>query len=194
MRLILASASPQRREILASLGCPFEVVPTDVDEDGHGAPIDVATGNALRKARAAHATVAAEERGDVAVLGVDTVVVLDDEIWGKPADSAAAVQSLRRLSGRTHEVVSGFAILTGDGERTGHELTRVTFRALDDATVGWYVDSGEWRERAGGYAIQGRGGALVERIDGDYLNVVGLPVAALVPLWPQLIARAREIP
>jgi len=186
VRLILASSSPQRRDILASLGCDFEIVATDVVEEEHGPPGDVARGNALRKAQAGLAVAGLGD--DVVVLGVDTVVAIDDRIWGKPADADAAAATLRRLAGRTHEVVSGFAVIDGDGARTGEAVTEVRFRALDEATIAWYVASGEWRGRAGGYAIQSRGGALVERINGDYLNVVGLPVAALTELWPQLIA------
>src|SRR5204863_7688610 len=109
--------------------------------------------------------------------GVDTVVALDLDIWGKPPSEEAARDTLRHLGGRTHEVVSGVALVDEDGTvRAATATTRVTFRALDESTIDWYLRSGEWEERAGGYAIQGRGGALVERIDGDYLNVVGLPV------------------
>lgn len=193
MRLILASSSPQRREILASLGCTFEVVPTDVEEQDRGAPREVACANAMRKAKAGWAA-AGDGGGAVVVLGVDTVVAIDDEIWGKPADETAAAASLRRLAGRTHEVVSGYAVLDGAAVRAGHAVTAVTFRTLDEATIAWYVASEEWRGRAGGYAIQARGGALVERIEGDYLNVVGLPVAALVELWPQVIGDGPGIP
>jgi septum formation protein len=114
------------------------------------------------------------------VVGVDTVVASEGRLWGKPAGADAAHETLRHLSGRTHEVVSGFAIVSGEEVTAGDEVTRVTFRELDEATIAWYVASGEWQGRAGAYAIQGRGGALVRRIDGDYLNVVGLPLAALL--------------
>jgi septum formation protein len=138
--------------------------------------------NARRKALAAGAA-----EGEV-VLGVDTLVALDGEIWGKPADAAAAAETLRRLSGRTHSVVSGVAIARASGDvEPATATTAVTFRPLDDRLVDWYVATGEWEGRAGGYAIQGRGAALVERIEGDYLNVVGLPVATLVELWPWLL-------
>jgi nucleoside triphosphate pyrophosphatase len=194
VRLILASASPQRRDILASLGSAFEVVVPDVDERDRGLPSEVARGNALQKARAGFDALEATDGDELVVLGVDTVVAIDGEIWGKPSDADAAAASLRRLGGRRHEVVSGFALVDAAGERCHHAVTAVTFRPLDEATIAWYVASGEWRDRAGGYAIQGRGGALVERIDGDYLNVVGLPVAALIELWPQLIAADVEKP
>jgi septum formation protein len=181
--LVLASRSPQRRAILETLGVPFAIRPVDVLEEDEGDPVAVAEENALRKARAGRA------RGEEIVLGVDTLVALGSEIWGKPPDADAARATLRRLAGRTHDVVSGVALVGEDGRvRAATALTRVTFRALDEATIDWYLRSGEWQERAGGYAIQGRGGALVERIDGDYLNVVGLPVATLLDLWPALLA------
>jgi septum formation protein len=112
------------------------------------------------------------------VLAVDTLVALDGVIYGKPQDAADARETLERLSGRTHEVISGIVL----DDHATVAVTHVTFRALDDAMLEWYVDTGEWRERAGGYAIQGRGAALVKGIEGDYLNVVGLPVAALLDL------------
>jgi septum formation protein len=181
-QLVLASRSPQRRRILEMLGVPFTVRPVDVVEEEAGAPVAVASENALRKA------VAGKALDAEVVLGVDTLVAIGIDIWGKPADEAAARETLRRLEGRTHEVVSGIALVDRDGTvRATTDTTRVTFRALDDATIDWYLRSGEWRERAGGYAIQGRGGALVERIEGDYLNVVGLPVGALLGLWPGLL-------
>jgi septum formation protein len=182
VRLVLASRSPQRRAILEQLGVPFVLRPVDVDEEEVGEPEAVALKNARRKALAAAAA-----EGEV-VLGVDTIVVIDGEIWGKPPDAAAAGEVLRRLSGRTHTVVSGVALARAGGAvEPAATTTEVTFRALTDWLVDWYVATGEWEGRAGGYAIQGRGAALVERIDGDYLNVVGLPVAMLVELWPWLL-------
>jgi septum formation protein len=183
VRLVLASRSPQRRAILRQLGVPFVERPVDVDEDEIGEPVALALENARRKALAAGA-----REGEVA-LGVDTVVAIDGEIWGKPPDAAAAAQTLRRLSGRTHAVVSGVALAYADGNvEPAATTTEVTFRALDDWLVDWYVATGEWQGRAGAYAIQGRGAALVTRIEGDYLNVVGLPVATLVEHWPWLLA------
>jgi septum formation protein len=157
---------------------PFRVVDVDVDELEAGDPVEVARENAVRKATAG---AAAAQAGETA-LGVDTVVALDGRIWGKPADEEAAADSLRALGGRTHEVVSGVAVVRDGDTATATEVTRVTFHALEAAAIRWYVDAGEWRGRAGGYAIQGRGGALVSRIEGDYLNVVGLPVGALAGL------------
>ena len=185
MTLVLASRSPQRRAILQQLGVPFVERPVDVLEEDAGAPEVVAGENALRKAAAAGAA-----EGEI-VLGVDTLVATDLEIWGKPPDAAAAAETLRRLSGRTHTVVSGVAIVRADGDvEPATATTAVTFRTLDDDLVEWYVACGEWAGRAGGYAIQGRGAALIERIDGDYLNVVGLPVATLIALWPGVLELA----
>jgi septum formation protein len=180
--LVLASRSPQRRAILQQLGVPFVERPVDVVEEEEGVPVAVASENALRKAIAAGAG-----EGEI-VLGVDTVVAIDLDIWGKPPNADAAAETLRQLSGRTHTVVSGVALVRQDRDvQAATASTRVTFRALDSALIDWYVASGEWEGRAGGYAIQGRGAALVERIEGDYLNVVGLPVATLVDLWPGLL-------
>jgi septum formation protein len=183
--LVLASRSPQRRAILQQLGVPFVERPTDVVEEDAGTPEAVVAENALRKAMAAQA-----REGEV-VLGVDTLVATGTEIWGKPADADAAAETLRRLSGRAHLVVSGVALArAGDEVQAATAVTRVAFRPLDDALVDWYVASGEWQGRAGGYAIQGRGAALVQGIEGDYLNVVGLPVATLLDLWPGLLRLA----
>jgi septum formation protein len=188
--LVLASRSPQRRAILELLGVPFVVRPADVVERTTGDPRDVAVENALRKAQAvAGAGAGAGPEPGSRVLGVDTIVVLGGAIYGKPPDAEAARTTLRALSGATHTVISGLALLgAGPGPRSAAAVTGVRFRRLDEATIDWYLASGEWRERAGGYAIQGRGAALVEAIDGDYTNVVGLPLAALLRLWPDLLA------
>jgi septum formation protein len=154
-----------------------------VEELEAGPPQEVALENAYRKA----AAVAGEGSGGL-VLGVDTVVSLGLRMYGKPGDAAQARDTLRALSGRRHVVISGLCLIGEDGRsRTAAESTVVEFRALDDPLIDWYVSSGEWRERAGGYAIQGRGGALVARIEGDFLNVVGLPVPALLELAPGLL-------
>jgi septum formation protein len=183
-RIVLASRSPQRRAILAQLGIAFEVVDVDVDELTAGDPIAVARDNALRKAEAGVA-----RRPGERVLGVDTVVVLDGAIFGKPPSEAAARSTLRRLSGRTHEVVSGIALLDPANPQVAHEVTKVSFRELEDGDIERYVRTGEWSGRAGGYAIQGRGAGLVRRIMGDYLNVVGLPVGKLLDLDLSLMLR-----
>ena len=148
--------------------------PANVDEVTAGDPREVALENARRKALAI--------AGDL-VLGADTDVALDGDILGKPRDAAHARELVGRLNGRTHEVVGGIA-LARDGEivATAVEVTRVTFKTSDDAALDRYVATGEWQGRAGGYAIQGEGGALVDRIEGDYLNVVGLPLDRLLDL------------
>jgi septum formation protein len=176
--LVLASRSPQRQAILEQLGIEFRVVEPDVEEVTKGEPRRLVAENARRKA----AAVSGER-----VLGVDTAVVLDGRAYGKPGDPAEADAFLRRLSGRTHEVMSGIALRDRRGERSDVAVTRVRFRLLEKAEIDWYLASGEWAERAGGYAIQGRGAALVQAIEGDYWNVVGLPVAALLRLAPDLL-------
>ena len=167
---ILASVSPQRRAILEQLGVPFRVVPPRFEESG-GDPVELAAG----KARSV-------DGGASPVLGVDTEVVVQGEALGKPVDATAAEAMLERLSGRTHQVVSGLCLRTAAWEELHSETTLVTFRALTARDLAHYVGSGEWEGRAGGYAIQGLGASLVERIEGDYLNVVGLPAALFVGL------------
>jgi septum formation protein len=173
---------------------PFTVRVSDAPELEQGQdPAGVAVENALRKARAASRPGAAE-----AVLGCDTIVVLDGVIYGKPPDAATARRTLAALGGRTHEVISGIAILFGEGsesgatgaavERTAVVRTRVTFRELDQGLLDWYVGVEEWRGRSGGYAIQGEGAALALAIDGEVENVVGLPLKTLVELCPELFA------
>jgi len=182
--LLLASTSPQRRAILAQLGIPFEVVePCYEEHDPPGlSPVHAVREHAEGKARSVGA---AEGR---TVLGVDTVVVVDGIAHGKPADRSAAHTTLTLLSGRRHEVVSGLCLLGPGFAAVEHAVTSVWFRPLPPAELELYLDTGEWEGRAGAYAIQGRGAALVERIEGDYLNVVGLPAALLVRLL------ARDLP
>jgi septum formation protein len=142
----------------------------------------VALENAYRKA----AAVAAAGLGTAAVLGVDTVVTVGRELYGKPRDRAHAEEILRALSGRRHAVITGVYLIEPQRTRSAAARTLVEFRDLDDAIIDAYLDTGEWRERAGAYAIQGRGAVLVREIEGDYLNVVGLPVATLIDLMPRL--------
>ena len=186
-RLVLASTSPQRRAILEQLEIPFEVVePKYVEDDPPGAePAELVRAHAEGKARSVHG----EGR---LTLGVDTAVVLDGRVYGKPTDRGHAGRMLGELSGRAHAVISGVCLLGTAHDVVEHETTQVTFRVLSQQLLGTYLDSGEWEGRAGAYAIQGLGGRLVERIDGDYLNVVGLPGALLVSLLehhaPHLLA------
>ncbi len=180
--LVLASTSPQRRAILEQLRIPFEVAAPRYDEgvlDGASAVAGVRE-HARRKAESI-----ASEAGDRPVLGVDTAVLLDGAVFGKPADATAAEAMLEVLAGRTHEVVSGLCLRTPAWEEVQHEVTRVSFRPLTPRNLAAYLATGEWEGRAGAYAIQGFGAALVRRIEGDYLNVVGLPAALLVQILVQ---------
>jgi septum formation protein len=170
-RLVLASTSPQRTAILDQLGIPHEIVPPAYEEQPDGDPLAQAVGKARSIAV-----------GDWPVLGVDTVVLAGGRAFGKPADRREAEAMLSLLAGSTHEVVSGLCLRTAAWEEHHREVTRVCFRPLAQAERQRYLDSGEWEGRAGAYAIQGRGAALVRRVEGDYLNVVGLPAAALVAI------------
>ena len=171
-RLLLASTSPRRREILEQLRIPFDVIAPQYEETEED-PV----AHALGKAR----SVLAEADGRP-VLGCDTEVICAGRVYGKPDGPQGAEKMLESLSGRTHEVVSGLALITPMWEEVRHETTYVTFRGLTPRDIARYVASLEWEGRAGGYAIQGQGAALVERIEGDYLNGVGLPTALLVRL------------
>jgi septum formation protein len=176
--LLLASRSPQRRTILDQLGVPFEIVVPRYEEGRVGdAPLETVREHARGKARSV-----ADVAGERPVLGVDTEVVLEDRVFGKPADATEAEAMLEALGGRTHEVVSGLCLLSRAWEVVEHDVTLVSFRPLDARDLAAYIGTGEWQGRAGAYAIQSRGAALVERIEGDYLNVVGLPGALLVRL------------
>jgi septum formation protein len=167
--LILASTSPQRRAILTQLEIPFEVVAPDYEELPGTGPLERAAG----KAR----SVEPDERP---VLGVDTEVLFDGELLGKPANESEAEAMLEMLAGKTHAVVSGLCLRTIGWEELHEETTLVTFRSLAPRELAHYVASHEWEGRAGGYAIQGLGASLVDRIEGDFLNVVGLPGSLLV--------------
>ncbi len=177
--LLLASTSPQRRKILEQLGIPFDVVAPHYEEHDppDADPVALVEEHARGKAHSV-----ADHADERPILGVDTTVVLDGRVYGKAEHPEEAAEMLDALSGRTHSVVSGLCLLTPGWEVVEHVETRVTFRALTPRDVAAYVASGEWEGRAGAYAIQGLGAALVESVDGDYLNVVGLPAGALVRL------------
>ena len=189
-RLTLASTSPQRRAILEQLQIPFEAVAPDyVEHDPPDAdPTELVRRHAEGKARSVHAE-------GLVTLGVDTTVVLDGRVYGKAAGAEDATAMLRELAGRTHTVVSGLCVLGAGDDAIAHEATDVTFRSVSGETLAAYVASREWEGRAGAYAIQGLGGRLVERIEGDYLNVVGLPGALLVSILesraPKLLQTRR---
>jgi septum formation protein len=156
----------------------FRAVAVAVEEVEDGDPHDVAQGNAARKARAALAEAAPADT----VLAADTVVALDGRILPKPSDVDQARDWLRALSGREHLVVSAICLASGGEEREAASATTVRFRSLTETEIDWYLGTGEWRGKAGGYAIQGRGAALVAGISGDYWTVVGLPVPPLLEL------------
>jgi septum formation protein len=179
--LILASASPRRRELLAGLGVSFAVVPSAIDEDLGPAPslAQAVADLAGRKARAV-----AGGLGTGLVLGADTTVVLDGEVLGKPADPGDAVRMLRRLSGRTHRVITGVALVDAASGRAEQSAvtSAVRMRDLSDDKIAAYVATGEPLDKAGGYAVQGKGGALVATVEGCYANVVGLPLCETAAL------------
>lgn len=182
MSVVLASGSPQRREILAKLGIEFEVVVPGVEELADGDPEHLVVENARRKAEA----VPSEGR---LVIACDTDVVLDGEVLGKPADADEARAYLDRMSGRAHTVMSGLVVVEAGEERSGLEQTTVVFEDLSDAEKERYVRFGEWEGRSGGYAIQTLGSSLVARLEGSVSNVVGLPVGLLAELAPGLFER-----
>jgi septum formation protein len=187
-RLTLASTSPQRRAILEQLCIPFtDVAPSYVEHDPPDAdPVTLVRDHAEGKARSVHVPGAV-------TLGVDTTVHLEGRLYGKPIDRDDARAMLGELAGRTHRVVSGLCLL-GDGFRVvEHVTTTVTFRALTAAEVDAHLESGEWNGRAGGYAIQGLGARLVARIEGDYLNVVGLPAALLIDTLAANVPKLLQI-
>ena len=187
--VLLASGSPQRREILDRLGIDFSVVEPAVEEIAHGEPEEVVLANALLKARA-------RAREGALTIACDTEVALAGHLFGKPQDPLRAHEYLAQLSGRTHTVLSGLVVIGPDPEdvRTGVESTSVTFRDLPKEAIDAYVESGEWQGRAGGYAVQGLGSTLVRRIEGDLSNVIGLPVGLLIRLAPELEIGFEEEP
>jgi septum formation protein len=184
LRLVLASASPRRRELLARLGLDPLIRPADIDETPHPGedPHDLV----VRLASAKAATSLARGDAEDVVLAADTEVVLDGQVLGKPRDRDDAARMLRRLGGRSHEVVTGVAVRRGGTARATRVTTVVRFRSLSDAEITWYVATGEPAGKAGAYGLQGAGAALVERIDGSDTNVIGLPLAETVTLLRQV--------
>ena len=174
MRLVLASRSPRRADLLTRAGYDFEVAPADIDERLLADETPAAHVRRLARQKEAHV---ARDHPESIVLGADTVVVTDGVVLGKPADDGDAARMLGRLAGRTHEVLTGIALHTGNDQRCDVEATRVTFRELTGEEIAWYVGSGEPAGKAGAYAIQGRASRFVTRIEGSYTNVVGLPVS-----------------
>jgi len=189
--LVLASASPRRRELLAQVGYRFQVHPAHIPEDplpGED-PIVYVTRLAREKAEAAYRALTAalskpeeNEQSPLAVLGADTTVTLDNTILGKPEDAADAARILRLLSGRTHRVITGVALVTAKGSEVAAEVTAVRFLTLSEAEIAAYVATGEPMDKAGAYAIQGRAARWIPRIEGCYFNVMGLPLALVCSL------------
>ena len=178
-RIVLASQSPRRRELLNLIGIPHAVCPANIDETRRDGESPSAYVERLAREKA---TVIARRERDALVIGADTTVVLDGEIYEKPLDPADAARMLRRLSGRTHTVLTAVAVARGDDVRSGVESVEVTFRALDDEQIAAYVSTGEPLDKAGAYGIQGYGAVIVERIHGDYFAVMGLALGRLVGL------------
>jgi len=178
--VVLASQSPRRRELLTLIGIPHEVRPADVDESVH--PDEAPVPHCERLARTKAETVAASNPAAV-TIGSDTIVVIDGEILGKPRDRTHAIEMLTRLSGRTHTVFTAVAVTFAGRTLSGVESVSVTFRAMNTARIAAYVDTGEPMDKAGAYGIQGFGATNVERIDGDYFAVMGLPLGRMVELF-----------
>jgi septum formation protein len=186
MALILASASPRRRDLLAACGIPFQIIPSMIDE--HPLPDEPAAAYVQRLALAKAESVA-QHHPDAVVLGADTIVTIDGFLLGKPQSLVEARQMLNRLCGREHEVLTGVAVVGGRmacpmGDRYVQELvaSRVLMRHFTAATIEWYIATAEPLDKAGAYAVQGLGGALVERVEGSYTNVVGLPITETLAL------------
>lgn len=184
-KIILASASPRRRELLNQIGLKFEVIPSHKDEViGDKAPAEAVMALAEGKAGDIYDQICSDGReDDVLVIGADTVVAIDHLILGKPEDEAHALDMLRRLQGKTHQVYTGVCLITKESRQTFYEKTDVTMYPAEDEDLKSYISTGEPMDKAGSYGIQGLGAVLVREIHGDYNNVVGLPVAGI---WQRL--------
>jgi septum formation protein len=195
--LVLASASPRRRELLTQAGFSFEVHPANIPEELNPGedPIAYVSRLAREKAQAVFAQLSAslESRANLTVLGADTTVTLDDHILGKPEDAADAVRMLRLLSGRTHRVITGIAVVTATSAQVAAEVTTVTFLPLSDAEIAAYIATGEPMDKAGAYAIQGLAARWIPRIEGCYFNVVGLPISLVSTLLASTTAAANSL-
>ena len=176
MKIVLASQSPRRRQLMELIGIEHIAVVSDVEETAPPdyTPDALVMELALQKARAVH-----QDYPDDCVIGADTVVFIDDEIIGKPADEAAARATLTRLQGREHIVYTGVAVLSPRGEDVRFEATRVRFSSMSDAEIAWYISTGEPMDKAGAYGIQGPGGMFVSAVNGNYFNVIGMPLPLL---------------
>jgi septum formation protein len=201
MRLVLASASPRRAELLRAAGYEFDILAVDLDESVKAGetPATYVARLAREKSAAAMQRFIARAQScggperaaphDIIVLGADTTVVVDGEILGKPRDDEDGAVMLRKLSGRTHDVLTGISLRTSSGEWGRVETTSVYMTTLSSDDIAWYVGSGEGRDKAGGYAVQGLASRFIPRIDGSYSNVVGLPVAAVAAVLREVVAK-----
>jgi septum formation protein len=185
MRLILASASPRRADLLRAAGYTFETIVTGVDEQLRPGEAPALYVRRLAAEKSAAALRTAGAQLDIVVLGADTAVIVDGAVLGKPRDDDDAAAMLRRLSGRAHEVLTGISLRNSASEVGKVETTSVSFKPLSAGEVASYVSSGEGRDKAGGYAIQGLASRFVSAIQGSYSNVVGLPIEALAQLLPE---------
>jgi septum formation protein len=188
-KLVLASASPRRQELIALLGLPVQIVPSRVEEDtpDHWSPIEIVEGLAKRKALAVKEELVEESEGTLIIVGSDTIVVLDGKVMGKPKDIEEAEQMLHQLSGHVHEVYTGVTCIRLSDAKTitSHRVTKVRMRELTEGQISRYVATGESLDKAGGYGIQEIGSVLVDSIEGCYFNVVGLPLSLLADLLEQ---------
>lgn len=191
--LILASSSPRRQELIRSLGLPVRISPSDVDETIHGElpPADIVETLANRKASAVFDELVRRGERTGIVIGSDTIVVLDGQVLGKPANERDAARMLSALQGRDHEVYSGVTLIEAESgnKAVSHRVTRVWMKPMDDDTIRRYIATGEPMDKAGSYAIQGIGATIVDRIEGDYFNVVGLPLALVSDMLKQFGVR-----
>ncbi len=186
LRVILASASPRRRDLLNMIGIRHETIPAHIDESHAGGELPLAHAERLAREKGA---VVASRHPDALVISADTIVVIDDQILGKPRDASEATRMLRQLSGRTHTVFTAVAVARGGRHESGVEAVTVTFRHLSDGEIATYIDTGEPMDKAGAYGIQGFGATIVERIDGDFFAVMGLALGRMVKLMHRVGAR-----
>jgi len=194
-RLVLASASPRRRELLAQAGFTFEVHPAHIPEDAIPGEDPIAYVVRLAREKAESVFAELSSKGSAppqVVLGADTTVTLDNHILGKPEDAADASRMLRMLSGRTHRVITGIAIVTAEAAEVAAEVTGVRFLTLSDEEIAAYIATGEPMDKAGAYAIQGRAARWIPRIEGCYFNVVGLPIALVSTILDSYLAHAQQ--
>lgn len=188
VRLLLASASPRRAELLAAAGYEFDIDPVDVDESQHDGEAPLLHVDRLARLKAATAALRHPHR---VVVGADTIVTIDGDVLGKPRDPVEAHRMLQMLSGRAHEVLTAVAVVLRGDIQSHVERTTVWFTPMADADIRWYVETGEPMDKAGGYAIQGRAARFIPRIEGSYSNVVGLPIATLTRLLEAMAGSAR---